>query len=324
MTLSQAAGLTKKFILLFIILSVLGAVSFTGYKIWHARYLASLPPPEEKPDMKFGLLPKLTLPKSNISSSNFSYSLDTKTGNLPDFPKVAKIFFMPKSQTGFLAPDKAQGLAEKFDLKGPPEIISETKYKFKDKTRSLLIDLDSGNFAYQQEATATALQALDPDDKRLVDNFKNLLSAKISLPEEIKTGQFKLIKASDNLTSQILVWPQNVDEKPIITPTFINSLINANLGGRGDNISDYLSLNYTYWPVDQTTFSTYPIKTGQQAFEELQSGQGIVIIEPPKPQVSITSVYLGYYEDQNYQTFLQPVVVFEGPNFVAFVDAIAR
>lgn len=323
-TLTQAAGLTKKFILISSVLSMLGIISFTGYKIWHAQYLASLPPVEEKPDMKFGALPVLNLPKSNVSSSNFSYSLDTTTGNLPNFPKIARVFFMPKTQTGFLAPDKAQELANKFDLKISPEILSETKYKFKDQARSLLIDLDSGNFTYQQEATATALQALDSEDKKLIDNFKNLLSAKISLPEEIKTGISKLQRSSDNLTSQISLWPQTVDEKPIVTTTFIDFLINAKLTGQGSNLNDYLSLNYIYWPIDQTTYSTYPIKSADTAFNELQSGQGAIVIEPPKPQVSITSIYLGYYEDQNYQTFLQPVVVFEGVNFVAYVDAIAR
>jgi len=140
---------------------------------------------------------------------------------------------------------------------------------------------------------------------------------------EIKTGQFKLIRASDNLTSRILVWPQAIDEKPIVTPSFTNSLINAELSGQGNNLNDYISINYTYWPVDQTTYSTYPIKSSEVAFSELQSGQGVVTVEPLKPQVSITSVYLGYFEDQNYQTFLQPVVIFEGPNFAAFVNAIA-
>ncbi len=313
MVLSQAAGLTKKFILLFIILSVLGAVSFTGYKIWHARYLASLPPPEEKPDMKFGVLPELTLPKSNVSSSNFSYSLDTKTGNLPDFPKVIKVFYSPKTQTGFLSPDKAQGLAEKFDLKDTPKILSETKYEFSDKTKSLTVDLDSGNFSYKQEATATAkIIETEPDDKRLVDSLKNFLNSKVSLPEEIKNGPFKIKRNGSDV--EVSLWPQNIDEKQIVTPTFITGLINAG----------YLTLNYTFWPVDQTTFSTYPIKSSKQAFDELKSGQGIVIIEPAKPQVSITSVYLGYFQDQNYQTFLQPIVVFEGPDFVSYIDAIAR
>lgn len=324
MTLTQVAGLTRKFIFISLILSILGITSFVGYKIWHARYLASLPPVEEKPDMKFGALPILNLPKSNVSSSNFSYSLDTTTGNLPNFPKIAKVFFMPKIQTGFLAPDKAQGLAQKFDLKIPPEILSETEYRFKDKTRSLQINLDSGNFTYQQEATATTLQVLDPEDKRLADNFKNMLSTKISLPDEVKNSTFKIKRAGDNLTAQISLWPQNVDEKPIITPNFIDSLINAKLTLQGSDLSDYLSLNYTYWPVDQTTYSTYPIKSAETAFSELQSGQGAVVIEPPKPQVSITSVYLGYYQDQNYQAFLQPVVVFEGVNFVSFIDAIAK
>lgn len=324
MTLTQVAGLTRKFIFISLILSILGITSFVGYKIWHARYLASLPPVEEKPDMKFGELPVLNLPKSNVSSSNFSYNLDTTTGNLPNFSKIAKVFFMPKIQNGFLAPDKAQSLAQKFDLKIPPEILSETEYRFKDSAHSLQINLDSGNFTYQQEATAAALQALDPEDNRLADNFKNLLSTKISLPDEVKNSTFKIRRTVDNLTAQISLWPQNVDEIPIITPNFIDSLINAKLTLQGGSLSDYLSLNYTYWPVDQTTYSTYPIKSAKAAFSELQSGQGAVIIEPPKPQVSITSVYLGYYHDQNYQAFLQPVVVFEGVNFAAYVDAIAR
>lgn len=324
MTLTQAALLTKRFILVFLILSFLGIVGFTSYKIWYTRYLASLPKPEEKPDMKFGKLPSLDLPRSSVSSSNFSYSLDTITGSLPDFPKVAKVFFMPKAAASFLAPDKAQSLAEKFNLKVPVEVLSETKYQFKDKTRSLLIDLDSGNFTYQEEATAAAQEVLDLNDSRLTDNFKNFLSSKITLPDEIKDGTAKLQRAPDQKTARIFLWPQNVDERPIVTPSFASSLTYSQITGSGDTLANYLLVSYVFWPVDQTTFSTYPIKSSEVAFSELRSGQAVVTVEPPKPQVSITAVYLAYFQKEGYQPFLQPVVVFEGVNFISFVDAIAR
>lgn len=324
MTLTQAATLTRRFILVFFILVFLGTTTFVGYKIWYARYLASLPPPEEKPDQKFGVLPALDLPKSSVSSSNFSYSLDTETGSLPTFPKVAKVFFMPKVQSSFLAPEKSAALAEKFNLKVPPEIISETKYQYKDKSRSLLINLDTGDFFYKEEATPAAIPTLEQDDNRLIDNFKNFLSGKISLYEEIKNGFAKVTRNPDNKTAEINVWPQNIDERKIITPTFSGGLINASVAGQGSDLENYFSINYIFHPIDQTTFATYSIKSADVAFNELRSGQARVIIEPPKPQASITSVYLSYYQSENYQPFLQPVIVFEGVNFAAYVDAIAR
>lgn len=324
MTLTQAATLTRRFILIFLILTFLGSVGFTGYKIWYTRYLASLPPPEEKPDQKFGILPILDFPQSSVSSSNFSYSLDTQTGSLPALPKITKVFFMPKVQSTFLAPEKATKQAEKFNLKIAPEIPSETKYRYKDKTRTLLIDLDTGNFFYKEEATPSALAVLEPDGKNLIDNFKNFLSSKITLPEEVKNGLSKLKISTDNQIAQIYIWPQNIDEKPIVTPSFLTGLVSAQVTDRGRELENYLSLNYIYHPVDQTTFATYSIKSADVAFNELRSGQATVIVEPPKPQVSITSVYLAYYQEERYRPFLQPMIVFEGINFAAYVDAIAR
>ncbi|MCL4365698.1 hypothetical protein M1437_00535 [Patescibacteria group bacterium] len=80
MTLTQAATLVKRLVIFSAVTLFLGLGSFIGYKIWYAYYLAHLPPVEEKPDIRFGLLPPVDFPKSNVTSSNFSYSLDTVTG----------------------------------------------------------------------------------------------------------------------------------------------------------------------------------------------------------------------------------------------------
>src|SRR3989344_5818948 len=105
MTLSQTAILTKQVITLSIITIVLGTVSFIGYKIWYAYYLANLPPIEEKPDTKFGKLPYPDFPVAGVSSYNFSYSIDTTTGGLPKvgtdagFEKLIKVYFITKSRS---------------------------------------------------------------------------------------------------------------------------------------------------------------------------------------------------------------------------------
>ena len=334
MTLTQTATLTKQIIIATIAALILGIVSFIGYKIWYAYYLSTLPLVEEKPDTKFGLLPLPDFPDSNVSSSNFSYSLDTTTGGLPKvgidpgFEKIIKVYFVTQTFATFLSPEKSQTLAQKFDIASPPQILSETKYKFTDQSRSLNIDLDNGNFFYTKEATLSAIQSLD-DDQKLISDFKQVLVNLGISRQDLKNGRSKVTLIPTSLraeaqAAQISLWPEALDKKSIFTPDFNKALINATVVKEAGELDNYLSLDFIYYPIDTTTFATYPTKTAEDAFENLKNGQGVIILEPKNPQVSITSVYLGYYLSKDYNPYLQPVFVFEGPNFVAYVSAISE
>ncbi|MCR4305924.1 MAG: hypothetical protein NUV73_02470, partial [Candidatus Daviesbacteria bacterium] len=307
MTLTQTAILTRRVILFSIISLVLSITGFIGYNIWHAYYLASLPPIEEKPDIKFGLLPPPDFPQGSVSTSNFSYSLDTTTGGLPKvgtdegFEKVVKVYFVTQTFATLLAPEKSGALAEKFAISSPPEIISDTRYRYRDQNKTLLVDLDNGNFAYNKESTPSADVNLDEEDK-LVSNFKQILSHLELLKEDLqdsrtKVGFLKLngdglsptqLK-SETVAYQISLWPAAIDKRAIFTPDFNNALISAVITGPANNLENYLTLRFTYYPIDLSTYATYPIKTGEDAFDDLKTGEGVVIIEPDKPQVSITS-----------------------------------
>ncbi|EKD89872.1 MAG: hypothetical protein ACD_32C00118G0004 [uncultured bacterium] len=340
MTLSQTAIFVQRSIIISAVALFLSIASFTGYKIWYAYYLASLPPVEEKPDTKFGQLPQPDFPKSSVSSSNFSYSLDTTTGGLPKagkdpgFDKILKVYFVPQSFATFLSPERSQKLAEKFKLIFPPDILSETKYSFKDNGKSLLVDLDNGNFSYTNESVS-ANAALE-DETKLVSGFKRTLTDLGILNDDLSNGKaevnflktsgtkFSITKQkSEAQAAQISIWPSAIDKKLIYTAAFTNSLVNAIVFGSADKLENYASLDFIYYPPDTTTYATYPIKTADIAFEDLRSGKGVVIIESDKPQVSITSVSLGYYVPENYSPYLTPIYVFEGPNFVAYVPAIS-
>ncbi|MBI4035454.1 hypothetical protein HY383_00760 [Candidatus Daviesbacteria bacterium] len=342
MTLTQTAILVKQVILVSSIALVLGLISFIGYKIWYSYYLANLPPVEEKPDTKFGLLPLPNFPTSNVSTSNFSYSLDTTTGGLPKigvdpgFDKIIKVYFVTQTFATLLSPDKSYDLAEKFDIKTLPEILSETKYRYKDSSKTLLVDLDSGNFSYTNEATISAQSNLDEDNK-LTAGFENVLSSLGLLNDTLTKGRTKinLLKKSEGKfvptqlrpeteAIQISLWPEAIDGKLIFTPDYNKSLINATIVGPSDKLENYLSLKFTYYPIDLSTFATYSTKTTETAFEELKQGKGVIIIEPPQPQVSITSVSMGYFLSESYNPYLQPIFIFEGPNFVAYVSAVSE
>lgn len=335
MTLTQTAVITKNTIHISIIALVLGIVSFIGYRIWYANYLANLPPVEEKPDLKFGLLPKLDLPAADVSSSNFTYSLDTVTGNVPKFDKLIKVFFITKPYATLLSGEKSQILAKKFGFASKPQILSETKYLYRqEELKNMVVDLDSGNFIYTSLATPSAQEAVE--DNKLISDFRSLLSEKGLSRNEISPGRTKVtpVKITDDkiVVSKtradsngylLSVWPNPVDQKPIFTANPNKALINAVISPTAADLNNYISIEYTFWPVDNNTFATYPIKSGETALAQLKNGEGTIIIPPSTPKVSITAVYLGYYESEQYTPYLQPVYVFEGPDFVGVIPAIA-
>lgn len=331
MTLTQAATITKRFIVFTIAAVLIGTTSLIGYRIWYAQYIASLPPVEEKPDTRFGLLSEPKLPASTVSSSNFSYSIDTVTGNLPELKKIAKVFFIPQGIITLLSADRSKSIAEKLKVYSEPEILSDTQYRYISDSKSLLVNIDTGNFVFSKLSSDSA-QLESININRATQDFKTLLSSFGILPEELQSGTAKAFFLNGNLEPtedpleaqavEISLWPAYIDELPIITPAFRTALIKAIANGPTHIIDNYNSIDFTYWPIDLTTFATYPIKTANQAFEELQAGKGVIVVENNQPRVSITSAYLAYYQQAEYTPYMQPIIIFEGPNFVAYVTAI--
>lgn len=330
MTLTQASALTKKTIIIGMVLTFLGIIGVIGYNIWYQSYLASLPPVEEKPEVKFGFLPDLQFPPSKVSSTNYFYSIDTITGELPQTPKIMKVYFIPRAGVTLLAPEKSQKLAAQLGFSNEPEKLSPTEHRFtNDNGDQLNIDLVTGNFHYQKaEATESAL--LDnpplPKEEEILQVFRNFLTTSNLLSKDINSDQGLVIynnsSTTEAKTATVSFLLANIDETPIITSRLNQGLINALLTGATDKTKMFLKIDYTYWSTDKTTFSTYPLKTALQAFGDLKAGYAFVIQEPMSPQVSIASVRLAYYESEEYIPYLQPVFVFEGPHFTALVPAI--
>lgn len=330
MTLTQTAILTRRGIITLIILLILAVSTAIAYNIWNQYRLANLPPVVEKPEMKFGLLPPISFPASKVTSSNYAYSLDTETGFLPQTPKLLKVYFIPKSSLTLMAPEKSINLAKNLGFPLGPEILSVNLYRFTNEAGGeMVIDLTNGNFNFRQssvEKIATnSAQANLPGQDKITTDFKDYLSANNLLAEDLKNGrspvQYNNRTAQNSTTARVSLFPINFENLPIITPLFNQGLIKAVVNGSEAN--QYPGLNYIYWIIDKTTSSTYPLKTAEEAFAELKSGGGYVSLESKTPKVSLASVYLAYLESEEYTPYLQPVFVFEGPDFTGLVPAIA-
>jgi hypothetical protein len=335
MTLTEASALTKKGM---IVSALTLFVIFATWGIWHYYYnyiyLPSLPPVIEQPTLIFGPLPKIAFPESNVASSNFSYALNTETGGLPEeTPRLFKVYSVAQLATDLLALDRAKSLAGSLAFNRTPHAISATQYKFNDDKNGgeLIVDLDTGNFKFKRNVATESGESFERIEEFINDGsqgkaLKSFLSSKGLLKDQLDQGrttaQYNNQVKKDSTLVTVNLWQEAIEDYPIVTPKFKEGLIKA-VGSRNANSDKkYISLDYIFWPVDLENFGTYPIKTADEAFEELKSGEGFVAVEPRTSNVSLTKVYLAYYLAEEFSNYLQPVYVFEGPEFAGFVPAI--
>lgn len=317
MTLTETAILTKKVLLFLTIFLIISLIAWLSWRYYYINiYLPSLPIVETLPDIKYGILPKPNLVVNNLSGSNYKYVLNTTTGELPlNIPKIMKVFFAPQLGTTFLALDRAKDLAKLFNFMTEPELAAANQYRFIDETGEMIIDLNSGNFKYRRTAQ-TQEDVILKDAANLTSDFKNFLSEKKLLNEELTYGRTKVSG------STITLWQDSIEDYPMVTAKFSEGLIKATVTNFDGDLKKYPTLEYIYWPVDISNFSTYPVKTAKEAFENLKEGSGSIIFEPKGEEVSLTNIYLAYLLTDQYTPYVQPVFVFEGENFTALIPAI--
>lgn len=335
MTLTEASALTKKALIVSVITIF---IALTTWGIWHYYYnyiyLPSLPPLVEKPTLAFGPLPELKFPDPTVASSNFSYSLDTETGALPEkLPELFKVYSIAQLATDLLALDRAKSLAGELEFNTNPEAISATQYKFIDDKNGgeLIVDLDTGNFKFGKNIATGSAEKMERiedfiNEDKQSKSFKSFLSSRGLLKDQLKNGRsavsYNNPVKKDSTLATISLWQENIDDIPIVTPKFKEGLIITNATNNRDTERKYIRVDYIFWPVDINNFGTYPIKTAEEAYQELKNGEAFVAVEPRSGNVSITKVYLAYYLSEEYSNYLQPVFVFEGQGFAASVPAL--
>lgn len=328
MTLTETAAFTKKALVFAALFFVFIFILWGGYAYYKA-FIYKPPVIVEKPDLKFGILPKPNLPASKTPSSGFAYSMDTETGGVPtNTPKLFKVYSVAQLATDLLALDRAKNLAFSLGFNRTPQMLTSTEYRFlAEKGGELIVDLDTGNFKFEKPiATISAQEStnkesfLNPD--RLGQQFKNYLAQKDLLKDQLKEGQVKVSYNDDRQTAEVSLWQEDIDKIPIVSDSFSKGLIRSITTQSIDEQRKYILLDYVFWPIDKDNAATYPIKKAEDAFNELKDGSSTVIVEPKASDVSITKVYLAYLLSRNYSPYLQPVYVFEGDNFAAYVPAI--
>jgi hypothetical protein len=317
---------------------ILRWVLLAGIAYWRKLH----PPPPPPPTVSFGKLPPIEFPESEWVG--LSYRLETVTGGTPDLGDRATVYFMPVQKANLLALERMKRQVEKLAFTGEPEYLSEVRYRWsrlEPLPATLEANIISGSFVVDVswEIDSTILTSKNlPTETEAIAEAKDFLRNAGLLREDLANGESRVFYLKSKLDSwipamslseadfvKVDLFRQSLGELPVLTADPEQGIVSVVFSGNLATGKRVVQLVYNYYPIDTGQSATYPIKSSDQAWKELQAGEGFVAqVEAEVEQVVVRKIYLAHYDSFVAQNYLQPIYVFEGDNnFVGYVPAIS-
>ncbi len=301
------------------------------------------PTPPTPPTVTFGKLPKpIFIENSQIKPETFT--LNTISGQLPNFPIKLNVYKIKNPQPNLLALQKAKDRASNFGFLLSERSLSPILYQWTDKlspSRTLTYDITSLNFNivsdYFSDPNVLNKNSLPTQDVAIktAQSLIQKLSASYSDIDNSKTkttllaineGGQGLITATSFSAAQVIkvdFFQKDIDNIPITYANPPGSSMNI-LISPGEREGKVVEANFLHQNVSSES-ATYPTKSAQDAFNLLKEGKAHMVsyYGQSNGEVLIKNVYLAYYMGNGEQQYLTPVIVFEGNNgFFAYTSAV--
>lgn len=337
-TLTKAAVTSRKairygiyFIVAFFILRFT-ATSLIGL------YKKAFPPKAPPPSVKYGTLPELPFPDQE--ASNLTYELEF-LNEVEKFPTQTEVYFIPKPTTNLLALDNAKQKASDMGFTSNGRELVETIYSFVSpdllSTLNMNIVTNAFSIVYDIDSNPRILDYRAPSFEVAESTVKGQLQEAQLLPEDLLNGRSEnqyLRKSGSNFVPALSQSDSNVTKINLYRkgygtmemPSVTDDPNESNVWFIVASPSVVVAAEYHYFPLDPKEFATYPIKTLEEAWQDLLNGKAYIARrENESEQVLVTNAYLAYYDPSQYTEFYQPVIVFENEEgFRAYVPAITN
>jgi hypothetical protein len=231
------------------------------------------------------------------------------------------------------------------DVETAKRTVEAPFYTFTDDRQKLAVNIATFNFNYQYEIRPDdpfLKTAKIPSSTEIINKSTDFLRSMGRYPEELSKGKTNIIYLSYNVDTKELsitnspeeanmvevdFYRPDIEEHPIVSPKYFNSQ-NYVLMMFYENTYKVIRAQVLFFEKSTEQVGKYPLKTGQEAFEELKKGKAIVSQRPEGVKnLTIKEMILGYFDPDEYQEYLQPVYVFLGDKdhpFVGFVPAVAN
>lgn len=341
-TLTEVSYYTRRMIkwgaIVFFILLISPAV-LSGIK---KVYLTIRPPAPIAPTVKYGKLPALDFPTPDPSYKP-QYTLQTIDGKLPILPTVGKAYLVQINESRLLALDHFKPKAAVLGFTtNPVETVAGQTYEFTHPTlpAKLTINIISSQMTYRYDWTLDqslySANSVPTNDQALIE-AKAFLTNLDLLSPDLASGnaQYIYYKATPpTLTPvsslseanfvRVNIFRANLDNLPFVAAATNGDAapVSVLFSGSTDQARRVIEFDYQYSQILDDNFATYPLKSVDEAWTELQQGKGSISTSAGN-NVIVRQVYLAYFESDSPQQFLQPVFVFTGDNnFMAYVSAI--
>ena len=320
-------------ILLKIVISGVGS-------LWQGFYR----PEPAKPDVAFGKLPPFNFPSETAPKEPMTYMQEFVGGVLPESSSSARVYFVAEPAPNFLSLERAKEFAKELGFKAEPVALSETLYQWTDieyPLRTLQKDIVKGNFTlaydfykdpsvlaeknlpYGKKASSEALNFLEDNGLSSPDLTGN--EAKVSFWKSTGSELLPAPSVSEAEITRVDFFRAPIAGLPSVTPSYKEALVYFLFSGSSGR-KRVLTLRYTFRPVEQGIFATYPLRTIKEAWADLEAGKGYIANwgAVKGTHVTIRRAFLAYYESESYEPYIQPVFVFEGDEgFVVYVSALS-
>lgn len=291
------------------------------------------PPAPPKPTVGFGKLPQIEFPAT--ARKNLTFSINTITGTLPTLAATEKVFKMRDTRPDLLSLDRAKEKVKIIGFEGNPTKVSENVYQWKNpdgRTLTMnILDFNfnlSSDFLSKENIPAFGRRAdiaigVSKDFLGQMDLFSKDLDETKTATNLFSIKDFKLIPATSLSNTQIVkvnFFQKDFNNLPVYYPGETTDSPMSFFVGESEN-PQVLEANFFYQNTSEIS-STYPLKTTEKVLEDLKEGKGYILSSGGSSNISIKKVNLGYYIGEKKQEYLIPIVVFEGDNFLAYINAV--
>lgn len=339
MSLTQTAYTSRRVIKFggigVIVFSLLWVIVTTSYNLYRSRN-----PVYTAPTVRYGVLPKIVFPEKEKTSKNFSFELANDT--VPNFKDQAKVYIIYRPNTTFLALQEDTQTAKSFGFNSDPVELKAGIYEFKDTTnnKTLTLNVLAGNFELTYPYGSDQVLLTEnkvPSKSEAIEIASNFLNKGNKLSEDLKNGEknvsywkidggtLKSVSAqSEANAARVDFYRKDFDNFDLISSNFGQASISVLISGSTVEAKKIIGVNFKDVNIDRESYSTYPIKTAEEAISDLKSGNYWTARDISDSNVTIRKIYLAYYEPIILTNYLQPIFVFEGDNnFVAYVPAVS-
>lgn len=345
MNLTQTAQYTRRAVAATVFLIILLTVGRVGWQAAYAVYRHFVPPKETPPETRFGKIPLPEITGLEIAKDGLEYVLDTPSGALPRIPSQLPVFPMERIPGTPLKDQEAQKLAESLGLSGPPQVLTPSNFQWSIGSRTLAMNIVSQNFTVSsnrytlepklilgsapaadkaQTAALNYIQRLGLADKLLESSEKTSFFVRINegnyqRVESLSEAQLTRVDFFKTLTI-------NETSYRILGPKPREGLIHLLVAkSERGSTDEFPEVRYQSWKVIEDSGSTYPLRKITTAWEQLTKGEATpVYLKPqgassydevavPQPKkIRIQKISLAYYENEQPQEYLTPILTFEG------------